>query len=277
MNRRQAFARFTPHSTAAASHARARRRQGQKARIGKANQNEMDPAAFRDMLLDIYNSSPGLVTLMAVVLSLGSMLTELIDRANDVEQVGGGSAQLRIDLMRRREDWFEIWFLLMQIVKGESEDPEADLQMALEWTFKGFPQDQGKYEYENGSGFPPRYGLAWEIGSLYNQVWAMWHPMSWVGEDPDEPWYSFIPTAIAAGWVGIFNEVEEVFTDAPDGGAGWGAKIGEAAEQTQTAVSKIADKYDLGKIAKKLGAMGAGLLFAGVYVTALGGLGRRRR
>lgn len=274
MNRRQAFARFTPHSTAAASHARARRRQGQKARIGKASENQIDPAAFRDMYLSIYNSSPGLVSLMAVVLSLGSMLTELIDRANDVEQAGGGSAQLKLELMRRREDWFEIWFVLMQIVKGESEAPEADLQMALDWTFKGFPQDQGKYEYENGSQLPPRYGLAWEVGTLYNQVWAMWHPITWVGEDPDEPWYTFIPTAIAAGWVDIFNEIEEVFTGAPDGGAGWGAKIAQSAEQTEAAVVEIGEKgYSLAK--KALG-MAGGALLAGLLVGGLVIGGRRR-
>lgn len=81
---------------------------------------------------------------------------------------------------------------------------------------------------------------------------------------PDEPWYSFIPTAIAAGWVGIFNEVEEVFTDAPDGGAGWGAKIGEAAEQTQAAVVEIGEKgYEL---AKKAAGMAGGALLAGLVV-----------
>lgn len=274
MDRRQAFSRFAPTgSSHAAAHARARRRQGQRARVGKSGDLYLDPATFRKFYTSIYEAHPGILTLCAIAFSLGDRLTQLIDTANEVEAAGGGSAQLKLDLMRRREDWFEIYFMLRRVVLGDSDDPDADYAKALKWTFEGFPQDEGLYGYENGEALPPRYGLAWEIGSLYNQVWAMWHPATWIHEDPDEPWYSWVPVAIAAGWVGALNDVQSLVTEAPGGGAGWGAELAAAGEATELKVIELKDSaIDFGKqiAGATTGALLGGLLVGGIL------LGRRR-
>lgn len=275
MNRRHAFARFAKTaSSGAAAHARSRRRQGQRARVGKAGEIYLDPAKFRSFFLTVYNDHPGIFSLFLILFSLGDRLTHLIETANEVEQVGGGSAQLKLELMRRREDWFEIYFTLQQILFGNSEDPEGDFDKAVRWTFEGFPQDQGLYGYENGEQLPPKYGLAWEIGSLYNQVWAMWHPITWIGDDPDEPWFSWLPTWIAAGWVAGVNDLQALVADAPEQGPGWGAEIAAAASETESKVSELGQEgFDF---AKKAAGMAGGALLGGLL---LGGivLGSRRR
>ena len=262
MDRRHAFARFaTPTPSTAAQYRRPHQRQG--VRVGKVGEVYLDPAAYQAMYHSTYDAAPGIWALLAVVISLGQQLTELVNVANEVEAVGGGSKQLKLELARRREDWDLIFQLIRSIIMGESDDPDADFARAYADVFDGMPQDQGKFQYEDGGEqYPPRYGLAWEIGSLYNQTWAMWSPMSWINASGDEPWYSWIPEAIAAGWVAVFNDVQAVANESPGEGPGWGAEIGQAAEATEKHV------VDLGNQGKKLleKAMNIG---AGVGVLAL--------
>ena len=270
MDRRKAFARRPrPTGPNALQHSRAYSR----VRVGKSDDVYLDPAKLRLVYEGIYNKSPGFWTLLAIVFSVGGVLGDLINRANEVEAVGGGSQQLKLELNRRREDWEGILQLLRADVFGDSEDSDADFAKAYKLLFVSFPQDEGEFEYENGSQLPPRYGLIWEIGSLSNQVWAMWHPLSWVHDDPDEPWYSWIPVAIAAGWVEAFNDVQGLVGQAPEQGPGWGAGIAQAAEQTEQAVIDIGNKG--ASLLKKAVGMAAGGALLGLLI---GGalLGSRR-
>jgi len=242
-------------------------------RVGKSDEVYLDPAKLRLAYEGIYNKSPGIWTLLAITFSLGSLLANLIDRANAVEAVGGGSKQLKLELDRRREDWQAVLWMLQAIIFGQTDTPTEDYAEAYKMIFVEYPQDQGLFEYENGTQLPPRYGLAWEIGSLSNQVWAMWHPSTWVHEDPDEPWYSWIPVAIAAGWVEAFNDVQVVAGQSPNEGPGWGAEIGIAAEETEKKV------IDLGKQGASLLRKAAGMAAGGALLGLLIGgalLGSRR-
>ncbi len=131
--------------------------------------------------------------------------------------------------------------------------------------FVEFPQDEGLWDYEaGGSVLPPPRGLIWELGTLMNQTFAMWHPIAWIGDDPDEPWWSWVPVAIAAGWVAAINDVQQLADQAPEQGPGWGAQIGHAAEQTQAKVVELAEQGAavIGQLAAKAGAiaLGVGLL-----------------
>ena len=273
MNRRQAFARHGFHAvTGASRYSRPRKRM----RVGK--DYYLDPAKYRDLYLAIYDQYPGIFSLSAVLMSLGQQLTNLVEVANTVEAVGGGSKQLKLELGRRREDWFGVLQILQDIFTGNSEDPDADFQEAYRRIFVRFPQDEGKFDYEDGgSVLPPRYGLAWEVGSLMNQAWAMWHPTLWINEDGDEPWYSWIPQAIAAGWVEAFNDVQSLAGQAPGGGGpGWGAEIAQAADATSLKVTELGQK-GAALIAKAYG--GAGTLVAagiGAYLLGMFIGGRRR-
>lgn len=244
-----------------------------RARVG-AKVGSFDPALLRDEYLRIYNAAPGLWALGAVLFSLGQKLTRLIEVATTVEAVGGGSAQLKLELNRRVDDWTMLRQEFFEIVFNEVEDPKAAFDELYRRIFVRFPQDQGKWDYEDGgSQYPPKYGLAWEIGSLTNQVWAMWHPTLWISENPDEPWYSWIPAAIAGGWIEALNDVQSVISESPVEGPGWGAEMAETAEKTQIAAVDFAKKGAdaIKKAAYGAGAavVGLGLLFLGIF--AVGG------
>lgn len=240
------------------------------ARVGATDEKDLrlDPAKYRTYYRQIYDKSKDLWGLGFVIFSLGQRLAELREVAAEVESVGGGSLQLRLELERRKEDYFELVQRFSKLVQGDVDDVQESFAELERFIFVSFPQNEGEWEYmDGGTQLPPRYGMAWEIGTLTNQVWAMWHPANWILDDPDTPWWEWIPVAIAAGWVDAINSVQETVSDAPESGPGWGAEIGQAAEDTSQVVSELAEEgaEALGKIgASATGALvAAGALFLG--------------
>jgi hypothetical protein len=249
----------------------------------------MNPGDVVKIYRKIFDSDPTIWTLGFILFSVGAQLAEIRERAADVEDAGGGSLQLRLELNRRVEDFEGSVFAytaILRFMAGDTEAPmlgdtaEESLEaLARELFIAGDPRE---IDYEAGEGSevnPLPYGLIWEISSLTNQVWAMWHPITWIGEDPDEPWWEWIPVAIAAGWVEAINRVQDlVAQEDPGGGEGWGAQVGHAAEQTEAAVIEIGEAGGaaIGRaaaVAKKM--LGAAAVGVGLGLLLL--LGNRRR
>lgn len=252
------------------------RRAGQ-ARVGKVTPVELylDPGKLRDLYRGIFEKDPTLWSLTMVIFSLGQRLAAMRDVAAQVEAIGGGSLQLRLELERRVEDWSGLLQDVKYAALGQFDADEDEAAMASEIArrvFVEFPQDEGKWEYlDGGSQLPPRYGLAWEIGTLLNQVWATWHPILWIGQN-GEPWYMVLPQQIAAGWVEAITDTQELAGALPEQGEGWGAQIGHAAEETEAAIIQIGQKgVDLVKAAASAGmALGVALL-GGLFLLSRSG------
>lgn len=251
------------------------RRAGQ-ARVGKVTPVELylDPGKLRDLYRGIFEKNPTLWALTMVIFSLGQRLAAMREVAAEVEAVGGGSLQLRLELNRRVDDWMGLLQRVRYILAADYDEGEDEASLSAELArlvFVEFPQDEGLWEYEDGgSVLPPRYGFAWEIGTLMNQVWAMWHPISWIGQN-NEPWWMVLPETIAAGWVAAVNDTQELAGAMPEYGPGWGAQIGEAAVETEAAAISIGQRgYDLAvKIAA--GGMAIGLaVLGGLYLWSRG-------
>ena len=183
-----------------------------RARVGKVEPVEvyMNPGDVVKIYRKIFDSDPTIWTLGFILFSVGAQLAEIRERAADVEDVGGGSLQLRLELERRVEDlesFLSDYIRILRAMGGDEtvldgiEIAEYTQTLAEHIFVQGWPD---KIDYEAGEGSevnPLPYGLIWEISSLTNQVWAMWHPITWIGDDPDVPWWEWIPVAIAAGWV----------------------------------------------------------------------------
>lgn len=229
------------------AYARALNRFGpRRARVGKDTELYLNPATLVTYYRQIFDADPTIWTIGFIIYSVGQRLADLRMVAQDVENVGGGSLQLRLELERRVEDWQGMVMDFARTLRAQN-DPEEDADaLASELArrlFVEFPQDEGLWDYEaGGSVLPPPRGLIWELGTLANQVWAMWHPIAWVMDDPDEPWWSWMPVAIAAGWVSAINDVQEVVNNEPTQGPGWGAQLGTAAEQTEAKAVELSEK-----------------------------------
>lgn len=261
-----------------------------RARVGKVEPVEvyMNPGDVVKIYRKIFDSDPTIWTLGFILFSVGAQLAEIRERAADVEDVGGGSLQLRLELERRVEDlesFLSDYIRILRAMGGDEtvldgiEIAEYTQTLAEHIFVQGWPD---KIDYEAGEGSevnPLPYGLIWEISSLTNQVWAMWHPITWIGDDPDVPWWEWIPVAIAAGWVEAINRVQDLVTqEDPGGGEGWGAQVGHAAEQTEAAVIEIGEAGGaaIGRaaaVAKKM--LGAAAVGVGLGLLLL--LGNRRR
>lgn len=262
-----------------------------RARVGRVTPVDvyMNPGDVVKLYRRIFDEDPTVWTLGFVLFSAGKQLAEIRDRAAEVEQVGGGALQLRLELNRRVEDFEGSVFAYTAILRFMAGDTEAPMRgdtveesleaLARELFIAG---DPSKIDYEAGEGSevnPLPYGLIWEISSLTNQVWAMWHPIQWISADPDAPWWEWIPVFVAAGWVEAINSVQELATQAdPDGGAGWGAEIAESAEQTEAAVIEIGEA-GADAIAAAAGVVGKGMAMAaiGLGLVALIVIGGRKR
>ncbi len=259
------------------------------ARVGKTEPAElyMNPADVVKIYRTIFDSDPTIWTLGFILFSVADQLAEIRERAGDVESIGGGSLQLRVELDRRVEDLEGLIFDYVQTLRAMAGDPDVITGTVAENTqriaghlfVQGWPD---KVDYEAGEGSetnPLPYGLIWEISSLTNQVWAMWHPVSWVHDDPAVPWWDWIPVAIAAGWVEAINRVQALAgQEDPENTEGWGAQLGHAAEQTEAAVIEIADQGAgaigrAAEVAKKM--IGAAALGLGLGLVLLAGSRRR--
>lgn len=298
MNHRLALAqRFAPripdtartYAPAGETRDRYRRALGrQRGRVGATPADELylNPSDLVLYYRQIFDKDPSMWTLGFIIFSVGQRLADVRMHAAEVEAVGGGSLQLRLELDRRVEDWQGLVWDFKSLVRG-SVDPSYDWgTLGSEASFAtsiarrlfiAYPQDQGLFDYEAGGGIsqlPPPRGLIWELGTLMNQTWAMWHPIAWIGDDPDEPWWSWLPVAIAAGWVEAVNEVQSIAADEPTQGPGWGAEIGHAAEQTEAKVVELGEKGAsvIGALAKSAAMAGIGLGLLALVI-----MGSRRR
>jgi hypothetical protein len=253
-----------------------------RARVGLVEQPVgMDPSGFRDVLRARYNESPGVISLGMVIYTLGGFLLEAREAVREVELVGGGVAQVRAELVRRMEDYESVrqdWYQLLEgNTAGMGPDGETlTLDMIETQVFVRFPQDEGPWEYEDGtSEIPPARGLTWQVGTLLNQVWNAHHPARWIGADPDTPWWEWVPEMLAAGWVEAFNTVQAAVVGRPDIGPGLGAEIGHQAELMEDQLDALANKA--GDLLTAVAGAGRTALIVGALFAAFLVFGRGRR